>query len=396
MRGLRWYAVCGVLLALGAGCKEELTTPADCPDLCPGNSLVIRDTVIEARFDLDSTFTGYLSHTQVPALLISNGLPAGNARSWATFPRRLDSVTVDGLAHAVTVDSAAFTFNVIGRDSSVHGTELLVHRIPLGPDSTVTLAQLDAEMTAGTLLGTIEIGDTGTARLVLSGDDLEQIAVVESDSFRMAIGLRIAAPSPTGIRLASLNFSRPPQLLLYGHIEIADTSKQRQTLTLVADTANYVINAPTPPGQDLLFLGGRRGSRAILRFEAPPALKDSAIILRATLELTPAGPILGLKNDPATLEVRGVLADVGAKSPYLAGLTASRPIPAGETGVLSIDVRPIVGTWFVAGAPPTSLFIGINPEGGSFTFPVFFSTRSPTGHPRLRITYALPSRPGHP
>jgi hypothetical protein len=396
MRRLRLYPLGALLLALGAGCKEELTTPADCPDLCPGNSLVIRDTVIEARFDLDSTFTGYLSHAQVPALLISNGLPAGNARSWATFPRRLDSVTVDGLTHAVTVDSAAFTFNVIGRDSSVHGTELLVHRIPLGPDTTVTLAQLDAEMTAGSLIGAIEISDTGTARLVLSGEDLEKIEVVESDSFRMAIGLKIAAPSPTGIRLASLNFSRPPSLLLYGRIAVTDTAKQRQQLTLVADTANYVINTPTPPGQELLFLGGRRGTRAILRFEAPPALKDSAIILRATLELTPAGPILGLKNDPASLEVRGVLADVGAKSPYLTGLSASKPLPAGESGVVSIDVRPIVGTWFVEGAPPSALFIGINPEGGSFTFPIFFSTRSPTGRPRLRITYALPSRPGHP
>ena len=27
-------------------CQEKLTTPVDCPELCPGNSLIVRDTVI--------------------------------------------------------------------------------------------------------------------------------------------------------------------------------------------------------------------------------------------------------------------------------------------------------------------------------------------------------------
>ena len=384
-------------VALLASCTERLTTPADCPDQCPGNSLIVRDTVIEAIFDRDSTFTGYIRATDIPALLVSNGLAAGDARAWATFPRRADSVFLDGLQHKLTVDSAAIAFNVIGRDSSVHGTELVVHRISPDIDTTITFAELDAQLTPASVLGTIAVNDTGTARLVFAGEDLHLIDVFEADSFRLGIGLSLAAPSPTGIRLASLNFSsRPPTMTLFGRIQIADTARQRQTLSATADSANYVINAPAPPDQQLIFLGGKSGSRAILRFTPPPALKDSAIILRATLELTPAGPLPGLRNDPATLEIRGVLADVGAKSPYLAGLGKSVPLLADSSGVLIADIREIVGTWFVEGAPPSALVIGINPEGGSFARPAYFSTRSLTGRPRIRITYALPSRPGTP
>lgn len=387
------FAAMGVL----ASCTERLTTPADCPDQCPGNSLIVRDTVIEATFDLDSTYTGYIRATDIPALLVSNGLAAGDARAWATFPRRADSVFLDGLQHKLTVDSAAIAFNVIGRDSSVHGTELVVHRISPDIDTTTTFAELAAQLTPASVLGTIAINDTGTARLVFAGEDLHLIDVFEADSFRLGIGLSLTAPSPTGIRLASLNFaSRPPTMTLYGKIEIADTARQRQTLAATADSANYVINAPAPPGQQLIFLGGKSGSRAILRFTPPAALKDSAIMLRATLELTPAGPLPGLRNDPATLEIRGVLADVGAKSPYLAGLGKSVPLLADSSGVLIADIRDIVGTWFVEGAPPSTLVIGINPEGGSFARPAYFSTRSATGRPRIRITYALPSRPGTP
>ncbi len=380
-----------------AGCQEELTTPVDCPELCPGNSLIVRDTIIEAVFDRDSTFTGYTMTTEIPALLVSNGLAAGDARSWATFPSRTDSVTVDGVQYLVAVDSAVISINVLGRDSSVPDTQLLVHRINPAIDTNTTFDALNSQLTPESLIGAIAITDTGTARLVLSGDGLQKIAVFEADSFRLGLGLRVEAPSPTGLRLASLNFNfRPPAITLYGKISSADTARQRQALTAVAESANYVINAPPPPGQEHLFLGGKRGSRAILRFNPPPALRDSAIILRATLELTPSGPLLGLKGDPATFEIRGVLADVGAKSPYLPNLGASVSLPVDATEVQSIDIRSIVETWFAASPLPSSLVVGINPEGGSFARPEFFSTRSPTGRPRIRISYALPSRPGHP
>ena len=63
-----------------------------------------------------------------------------------------------------------------------------------------------------------------------------------------------------------------------------------------------------------------------------------------------------------------------------------------------MDVRQLVEQWRVKNGPPPVLFLGLDPEGGSFMQPRFFSTRSAPGGagPRLRITYALPTRPGKP
>jgi hypothetical protein len=40
---------------------------------------------------------------------------------------------------------------------------------------------------------------------------------------------------------------------------------------------------------------------------------------------------------------------------------------------------------------PSTVLIGLAPEGGSFYLPVFKSTRAAEGKPRLRLTYMLPS-----
>lgn len=387
------------LVALLGACSEELTTPTECPDFCPGGSLVIRDTVIDALPDLDSTYTGYIGANDIPALLISSGLSVGEARAWATFPRRTDTVTIDQVQFPIAIDSATIIVRVLGRDSSVHDTRLMIHRINPVIDTNTSFETLDDQLTPESLIGSITVTDTGTAKLTLRGaEEVARIAVSEESDLRLGLGFRVEAPAPTGVRISALSFNAgPPTITIYGKIATTDTARVRQTLSAAADSANYILsNTPTPPGQELIALGRREGSRAILRFPVPAALKDSAIILRATLELTPASPLLGLKNDPATLEVKGVLADVGAKSPYLTGIGSSVPLGVDVTTVQSADIREIVGTWFVPGAPPSSIVIGLNPEGGTFAMPTFFSTRSATGAPRLRITYALPSRPGHP
>ncbi|HEX7024029.1 MAG TPA: hypothetical protein VF187_04340 [Gemmatimonadales bacterium] len=393
----RGTLLAAALVAVIAACQEDLTTPAQCPELCPGTSLLIRDTVIEALPGLDSSYTGYIGANDVPALLVSDGLAAGEARAWATFPRRADSVLVGGTQQALTTDSVAISFLVLGLDKSAGSPRLYVHRISPFTDTTTTVEQIDAQLVPESLIDSIQVSDTGTARLVLKGDDLAKLNVEESDSFRIGLGIRVRGPGPTGVRLASLlTSSRPPTITTYGRVAVTDTALQRQTLGLTADAANYAINAPAPPGLDVIFIGGKRASRAILRFPRPGILRDSATILRATLELTPSIPLLGLPNDLASLQVRGVLADVGAKSPYIANFGASGIIPVEVSSVVSVDAREIVATWFGPDPPPSALFVGLTPEGGTFALPEFFSTRSGTGAPRLRITYALPSRPGHP
>jgi len=390
------------LLGLLAACQEQLAGPAQCPDLCPGTSLTIRDTVITASVGRDSSFTGYLGANQVPALLVSDGISAGEARAFATFPRRSDSVFVSGVQTFVALDSAAIVTQLLARDSTVTGLKIFYYRIAPGLDSTITVAQLDAMMTPGALIDSLVVPDTlrrGVLRLLLPADELDRIAGQTADSGRLGVGIKIKADQPTGIRLASTFSSATagPNIIAYGKAATADTAQQKQTITLAADGSNYAIDPPPPGGPDRLVVGGKFGTRTILRFDIPRIIRDSASLLRATLELTPAVPVPGLRNDPVLLQVRGVLVDLGAKSPALSALVSQSTVLADSTSVQLLEVFTIVASWFGPGnTAPTTLFMAVTPEGGSFGRPEFFSSLNAGNAPRLRITYALRSRPGHP
>ena len=401
MRHSRFATVFLLGLGLVAGCQEELSAPADCPELCPGTSLVILETLLYALPGLDSTYTGYIGANDVPALLVSDGISAGEARAFATFPRQPDSVLIGGTQTFVAIDSVALTAQLIARDSTLTGLKVFYYRIAPDLDSTVTLAAIDAMMTPESLIDSLIVSDTlkrGALRLVLPADKLGRLVGPEADSGRFGVGYRVKGPQPTGIRLGS-NFSNEggPSFTAYGKAATTDTAQQKQTLTIPAEKSNYVIEFPVVSGDGSLVLGGKAGSRGILRFSIPQTIRDSASVLRATLELTPAVPVPGLRNDPASLQVRGVLVDLGAKSPSLSALFAVSPVEAEATDPQLIEVLPIVSAWFGPGnTAPTTFFMGISPEGGSFGRPEFISSQDPVNGPRLRITYALPSRPGHP
>lgn len=387
-------------VALATACQEKLATPTDCPDLCPGTSLIIRDTILEAQPGLDSTFVGYIRADAVSALLVSTEISGGEARAWMDFPRRSDSITVDVASKPYTIDSVAFVLHLLARDTAVRNLRFILHRIPPTADTTITFDALNAELTPESIIDSTVVSDTlktGVVRVLLTGDELQRITPIEADSFRLGVGVRINADSPTGARIASLlGLEGGPQMLTYVHVDVVDTSKQHQIITQNADTANYVLQTPPSPPADRLFLGGRSGSRTIIRFKLPKLIKDSAAVVRATLELTPASPIKGLANDPGELQVRGVLLDFGAKSTPLTTVAATASLPAGSTAVQSADLKDVVNLWFGPNGTTPTLLLGLSPEGGTFSRPEFFSTRSGSGAPRIRLTYALPTHPGQP
>lgn len=382
-----------------AACQEKLASPTECPELCPGNSLDVREVVLLPLVGRDSSYSGYIGANGITALLVSDGIAAGEARSFMAFPSQSDSTTIDGVAVPITTDSVAIVFTLLGRDSTVHDLTLYLHRVSPDLDTTATFADVDGALTPASLIDSLVVPDTlhtGIVRLLVTGPTLARLIPAAGDSGRIGIGLRVRASEPTGVRLATSSGTDAPGIITYAKAAVTDTAKQRQTLTRTATSANYVIQAPAPPGPETIFLGGRHGSRSIIRFALPPEIKDSATVIRATLELTPTGPIPGLRNDAASLLFRGVTADIGAKSPVISGVGASVPIPTGATEVQIFDVGAIVSTWFALNPPPTAIFIGLSPEGGSFSLPQFFTSRDGAMTPRLRITYAVPSRPGHP
>ena len=67
-------------------------------------------------------------------------------------------------------------------------------------------------------------------------------------------------------------------------------------------------------------------------------------------------------------------------------------VDAARSEGLALEVIELVRTWqVIEGTPPAqAFFLSLQPEASSFTLPVFASTRSPSGAPRLRLTYVYP------
>ncbi|MCA9721003.1 MAG: hypothetical protein KC489_01100, partial [Gemmatimonadetes bacterium] len=100
-------------------------------------------------------------------------------------------------------------------------------------------------------------------------------------------------------------------------------------------------------------------------------------------------PIVGIPGDSTRLDVNALFADFGAKSVPLnspASLTWIKP----GADTIRLEVTQLVRTWQGATPLPAALRIRHGFEWSSFMTPIFRSTRSASGAPRLRITYRPP------
>lgn len=394
----RWILFLASVLVL-AGCEEELTVPGQCPELCPGGQPVVLDTVLFATEGGDTAFFGYTDRSGVSSLLISDGLDAGEARAWVRFAKRSDSVTVGGIVRSYTVDSVVVTVNLVARDTLVPGVKLILHRVPLTWDTLTTFAEVEAALSPASIIDSVTIPDTlksGPVRLTIQDSTTLANLIPEADSGVLALGFRVRADEPTGIRIGAVaGASGAAGFATYVIAdEVTDTSLRRQTLSVTANENFFVRNNDIVVADpDLLYTGGLPSYRSILRFELPSIIKDSSVrLVRATLELTPEIPLAGLRGDRAAIDVVGVTKDLGAKSPPAQGASATGLIPEdGTANPIGIDMRTVIERMRGPEGLPQTILIGLAPEGGNFYLPVFKSTRAAEGQPRLRLTYMLPS-----
>ena len=308
------------------------------------------------------------------------------------FLPRADSLTVDGEPRLVEkLDSATIALTLQARDTLVTGLKLFVYRLPTGVDTTTTFAEVEPQMVPANLIDSIVVDDSvksGLLRFTISGADT--IRVNPSDtSGRLAIGVTMSANAPSGIRIASIAATGAPNISYHVRVEIADTTKEKLTYTRFPEFTSFVSQSPPPFDLDLLSVGGAPSARSLLRFALPLDIRDSVTILRATLELTPDAPILGLPTDPALLQAFGVLGDLGAKSPIItSGSTIGvLELASGASDTVRIDVTRLVRLWQTDTGLPQLIFLALAPEAASFTQPIFRSTRSGAGAPRIRLTY---------
>ncbi|MEO8201262.1 MAG: hypothetical protein ABI679_12120 [Gemmatimonadota bacterium] len=389
---LRSALMVGILGASLSGCRDELTTPADCPALCPGGQQPVQELVLPATLNMDTSYFGYVGPGIGPSLRISNGLPASEDRALTVFLPRPDSITVNDTARAIVrLDSAAISLTLQKRDTLVTGLKLFIYSLPTDLDTNTTFADVDPQFIAANLIDSIVVPDSlkaGTLRAVISGVDTIRL---KPDSIgRIGIGVTITANAPTGIRIASIAATGSPNLTSYFRVNLpSDTTKAKQTLVRFPQFNTFVSQNPAVSDLDLLPVGGAPSARALLRFALPVAIRDSVTILRATLEMTPDVTIHGLPNDPATLQAFGAIGDLGAKSPIISSgnTIATTTIDDGTSSTVSIDITRLVRIWQGSTGVPQLVFLAISPEAASFTSPVFRSTRSASGAPQVRITY---------
>jgi hypothetical protein len=193
----------------------------------------------------------------------------------------------------------------------------------------------------------------------------------------------VVADVPTGARIGHRTSVVPSSFETFVTPEESTTP---QVIDIDPEFDTYVSSVSPVPDPDLLAVGGVPSSRSLIRFVLPLRLRDSASVVRATLELVPSQPIRGLPNDPSTLEVRTLTTDLGAKSPVSPVAFAAKVLDANATGVVEVEIGRLMRLWQGPNGLPPTLELQISPEAGTFTEAAFGSTRAGTAA-RIRLEY---------
>jgi len=379
-----------VTVVVASACSQNLTMPANCPELCPGGQPEFRDTVLTALVGLDSSYSGYSSPQDATSLLASSGGGYGQSRAVVKFLPRGDSLLVKDTMRVVTLDSVVIAFTLETRDTTTPNLVLELYRLPRSVDTLASFATVESAMTPERLLGEIPVPNTtfsGAQKLTFVGADLAKVAFAPEDSTKLVVGWRVRASGATGVRLGSMvKGTEAPLFTSYVHVEVADTGLRNQRINR-SPSQNFTSvpsQAGTPVG--VLPVGGIPAARAFLHFELPPYFRDSVVIVRATLELTTSQPTFGIPGDSAGFEVRAVLADIGPKSPVAGDIFGIVGIGSGMSSI-AVEMVSVVKLWQGRSPLPSTIRLGIVPEGSTFLAPLVRSTASQLGGPRLHLTY---------
>lgn len=387
----RSYLAFLALAALVAtACTEKLEITGTCPEFCAGNPVDFRDTVIFAEAGGDTSYAGYPTFVTAPSLLVANGGAYGQARALLKFFPRGDSLLTDSMRAIISIDSIFIELVPQSWDASIPNQKLEVYRLPLETDTSATVAELDALMTPATFLRSIPLGDSSTSSpqyLRFQGDELEKLVFAPGEPTNLVIGLKLSSPTPTGMRLgAAPAGAATPSWTTWATVAVGeDSTTDAAAQRPVMDNISKLEDAPLPPGA--LRVGGLPAAKSFIRFKIPPFLRDSAILVRATLQLGLDGAVPGIPGDSSTLEIENLVANLGPKSPVSGMLPITTVIRSGQTGGLAFEVISLVASWQGERALPNIFRISSREEGASFTTPNLISTRQTYGVPSLRITW---------
>lgn len=432
-RHLRRGAVALSVGALAAiACFENPTSPAQCPDFCPAGGLATVESLLSTAIDRDSSYAGYVQARHAP-VLVASSVPGAQSRPiWVSLPIdtrfRIDTGS-DTTTGPIVVDSMKLTVTVFRADTAaVHNLRLAFYQLPVGIDSTTTFADL-ASAFAGTPLRTINVDslaalssrrDTVTGDTVLAIDSLRnrvalrvkftgsQAGFSAADSGRLALGVIATGDSPPSVALGSVESGLGPTAWWFYRVDSAGKLIRPDSLPLKAPDSlpappsfdSFVFDAPPVALDSNLTVGGVPSIRSLLRFNLPRGLRDSTQIIRATLQLVPAGAAV-TTPDSVFLRVKRLIADLGAKSPVVVDtLVASSPPFVGvPSDTVRIEMTTMFRLWQADTNAVTAVYLSLlrldrtdsihlsGDEAGTLAALRFFSSRASGFRPSVRITY---------
>lgn len=418
-RPSRSWLLLAVPLAFAVGaCSEDLDVGETCPLLCPGQEIVIRDTVLEPAYELDSTLIGFpLQGLETPLLLVDRGdtLDIRAIVRFDTLVRRYFPVGADTLEPVTFVDSAVLSFRLTNRGLPAPAAfNIEAYDVDSAGLVDTLPQQLIPLFTAERLLGGLRVAgatfsDSLRLRMPLDGEKLA--AIIADPERRLRIGLKVSASGGAQMVMTpyfpggdgpSLEYRVDPDSTVPRVVGLQPSSQTPATPSFVGgDLVDYslVVRAPDLRTPGTFHVGGLPGARTYLRFNLPRFLTDSVGILRARLELT-QDPIPNADADTVTLLTHLVVAnntvtDLRRAVTLLSGANlftnTLRALP-GDSAVLSLEMIGLLRQWSALPSRdiiPTAIVLRTNSEGASPLALRFFGSDAsdPSVRPRLRVTY---------
>jgi hypothetical protein len=374
-----------VLALLVGACQERITAPGVCPEFCPPDQIVTRDTLLTSIVSGDSAFRGYRSSLQGErGQVVTFGSPqqAVGYLVYNQFPLRLD-----GNDTIVTQDSFGLSIAVLGRDTMVTDMELAVHLLPEWADTVRSLDALLPWFDDSTVIGTDSVPDSLRFGTVVVGIDSSYLARNVREREGVNLGVTLRAPQEAALSIGMFEGTSAPNLVRY----VSGSAENLISDAIFPFVDGFLTGDPPPFDASVLAIGGAPSARALLRFDLPSFIIDSSSISRATLIMVPDGPIAGVAPDSVRLRAAPVFNDAGRKSITIeqfetSDTTALSVLRAGAQDTVFLEVTDILRQWTANELLPRAMVLSVTGEGSGLIEARFASSQG-TAPPGIRITY---------
>ncbi|HEY7899533.1 MAG TPA: hypothetical protein VIC03_14060 [Gemmatimonadaceae bacterium] len=416
-------AVAAITVLVIGGCAEKLDGSAGCPLTCADQSVQISTVTLDA-VSLDSTVLGGLGRGTEPQMLLANRGDTLDTRVIIRFDSLPSTSRTSATATAVPIaylDSAILTLQI---DSAA---------INVGAPVTMSIYDVDDSTAVDDTSASVLAPLFTPSRLITSiqfaaGQVVDSLKIPLPKAFLLAKA-QARARLRLGLQVSALNksveFRVFGQESGFGAVLATRTSPDTSVAPVimspysVTPTNNasiakslgdftIVVKGTPPPPPGTLTIGGLPGTRAYLRFNIPPAISDSSLVIAATLILTQQPspspdptdsmfiqPVLVLAGPTVTDPIRA--AQITAPITVL-GLAPLKTAP-GDSGVREVQIGPAFRYWSIQTAAqlPRAIVLQSSTEDYSAQQALFYSSSAiPALRPKLRISYTPRSRVGVP